>query len=93
VGRPKMRAQRIACSLKARLSWVDYSVSYLPRYSQISGGVGVARDIGTGERESAELATQMICETVARHEVIASKLTLYADRCASMRSKPVAVSV
>jgi putative transposase len=42
------------------------------------------------ERESAELATQMICETVARHDVIAGKLTLHADRGASMRSKPVA---
>lgn len=42
------------------------------------------------ERESAELATQMICETVARHDVIPGKLTLHADRGASMRSKPVA---
>lgn len=42
------------------------------------------------ERESAELATQMISQTVARHDVIPGRLTLHADRGASMRSKPVA---
>jgi len=42
------------------------------------------------ERESAELAEQLIAETVARHDVPAGQLTLHADRGASMRSKPVA---
>lgn len=42
------------------------------------------------ERESAELATQMIGQTVARHDVAPGRLTLHADRGASMRSKPVA---
>lgn len=41
-------------------------------------------------RESAELAEQLIADTVARHEVAPGTLTLHADRGASMRSKPVA---
>jgi len=41
-------------------------------------------------RESAELAEQLIAETVARHAVKPGTLTLHADRGASMRSKPVA---
>jgi len=41
-------------------------------------------------RESAELAEQMIADTVARHAVEPGRLTLHADRGASMRSKPVA---
>ena len=41
-------------------------------------------------RESAELAEQLIAETVARHDVLPGTLTLHADRGASMRSKPVA---
>jgi putative transposase len=42
------------------------------------------------ERESAELAEQLIAETVARHDVERGMLTLHADRGTSMRSKPVA---
>ena len=42
------------------------------------------------ERESAELAEQLIAQTVARHDVPAGQLTLHADRGASMRSKPFA---
>lgn len=41
-------------------------------------------------RESAELAEQLIAETVARHAILPGTLTLHADRGASMRSKPVA---
>ncbi|MDP2066762.1 MAG: integrase core domain-containing protein, partial [Burkholderiaceae bacterium] len=41
-------------------------------------------------RESAELAEQLIADTVARHTVLPGVLTLHADRGASMRSKPVA---
>jgi putative transposase len=41
-------------------------------------------------RESAELAEQLIAETVARHDIEPGRLTLHADRGASMRSKPVA---
>ena len=41
-------------------------------------------------RESAELAEQLIAETVARHNVEPGMLTLHADRGAAMRSKPVA---
>ena len=40
-------------------------------------------------RESAELAEQLIAETVSRHAVEPGRLTLHADRGASMRSKPV----
>lgn len=42
------------------------------------------------ERESAELAEQLIADTVARHDIAPGRLTLHADRGASMRSKPVA---
>jgi transposase InsO family protein len=41
-------------------------------------------------RESAELAQQLIADTVARHDVLPGALTLHADRGTSMRSKPVA---
>ena len=41
-------------------------------------------------RESAELAQQLIADSVARHDVQAGMLTLHADRGAAMRSKPVA---
>ena len=41
-------------------------------------------------RESAELAQQLIAETVSRHDVLPGSLTLHADRGAAMRSKPVA---
>ena len=42
------------------------------------------------ERESAELAEQLIADSVARHDIEPGMLTLHADRGASMRSKPVA---
>ena len=42
------------------------------------------------ERESAALAKHLIDQTVARQDVVPGKLTLHADRGASMRSKPVA---
>jgi putative transposase len=42
------------------------------------------------ERENAELAEQLIAQTVARHDVGPGRLTLHADRGTSMRSKPVA---
>ena len=42
------------------------------------------------ERESAQLAEQLIADSVARHDVQRGMLTLHADRGASMRSKPVA---
>ena len=38
------------------------------------------------ERESAELAEQLIAETVSRHDIVPGTLTLHADRGASMRS-------
>lgn len=42
------------------------------------------------ERESADLAEQLIADTVSRHDVQRGTLTLHADRGAAMRSKPVA---
>ena len=42
------------------------------------------------DRESAELAEQLIADTVGRHDVEPGMLTLHADRGTSMRSKPVA---
>ncbi len=41
-------------------------------------------------RESAELAEQLIAETVAKQNIAPGTLTLHADRGSSMRSKPVA---
>ena len=41
-------------------------------------------------RESAELAEQLIAETVANQNIAPGTLTLHADRGTSMRSKPVA---
>lgn len=42
------------------------------------------------DRESAQLAEQLIADTVSRHDVEPGMLTLHADRGTSMRSKPVA---
>jgi len=42
------------------------------------------------DRECADLAEQLIADTVARHNVERGTLTLHADRGASMRSKTVA---
>ena len=41
-------------------------------------------------QESAELAKQLIADTVAKQAITAGTLTLHADRGSSMRSKPVA---
>ena len=41
-------------------------------------------------RETAELAEQLIAESVAKHNIPPNTLTLHADRGSSMRSKPVA---
>jgi len=41
-------------------------------------------------RECAQLAQQLIADTVSRHNVESGMLTLHADRGAAMRSKPVA---
>ena len=41
-------------------------------------------------RETAELAEQLIADTVAKHHIAPGTLTLHADRGTSMRSKPVA---
>ena len=42
------------------------------------------------EREDADLAQQLIADSVARHDIERGSLTLHADRGTSMRSKPVA---
>lgn len=41
-------------------------------------------------RESAELAEQLIAETIQKQQIAPGTLTLHADRGTSMRSKPVA---
>jgi putative transposase len=41
-------------------------------------------------RETAQLAEQLIAETIAKHNIAPGTLTLHADRGTSMRSKPVA---
>jgi putative transposase len=43
------------------------------------------------ERESSELAKQLIETTLERQAILPGQLTLHADRGASMRSKPVAL--
>ena len=40
-------------------------------------------------RESADLAQQLIADTVSRHDVMPGALTLHADRGTFMRSTPV----
>lgn len=42
------------------------------------------------QRESAELAEQLIADTLAKENIAPGTLTLHADRGTSMRSKPVA---
>jgi putative transposase len=42
------------------------------------------------QRESAELAEQLIAETLQKEDIAPGTLTLHADRGTSMRSKPVA---
>lgn len=41
-------------------------------------------------RESAELAEQLIADTISKQQIAPGTLTLHADRGTSMRSKPVA---
>lgn len=41
-------------------------------------------------RETAELAEQLIADTIAKQQITPGTLTLHADRGSSMRSKPVA---
>jgi putative transposase len=41
-------------------------------------------------REAAELAEQLIADTIAKQQIAPGTLTLHADRGTSMRSKPVA---
>jgi len=41
-------------------------------------------------RETAQLAEQLIADTIAKHNIAPGTLTLHADRGTSMRSKPVA---
>ena len=43
------------------------------------------------ERECADLAEQLIADTVSRHDVQAGMLTLHADRGAAMRSKAMLI--
>jgi putative transposase len=41
-------------------------------------------------RESARLAERLIAETIAKHDLDPTRLTIHADRGSSMRSRPVA---
>ena len=71
--------------LKGPVKWTSFHLYViLDIFSRLVVGWMVA------PRESAELAEQLIAETVARHAVEPGRLTLHADRGASMRSKPVA---
>jgi putative transposase len=71
--------------LKGPARWTSFHLYViLDIFSRLVTGWMVA------PRETAELAEQMIAETVARHAVEPGTLTLHADRGASMRSKPVA---
>jgi len=71
--------------LKGPAKWTSFQLYVvLDIFSRLVVGWMVA------PRETAELAEQMIAQTVARHAVEPGRLTLHADRGASMRSKPVA---
>jgi len=86
---PVARSARRACStqpkLKGPAKWTCFHLYViLDIFSRYFVGWLLA------ERESAELAQQLIADSVARHDVELGMLTLHADRGAAMRSKPVA---
>jgi len=86
---PVARSARRACStqpkLKGPVKWTCFHLYViLDIFSRYAVGWMIA------ERENAELAEQLIADTVARHDVEPGMLTLHADRGTSMRSKPVA---
>ena len=72
-------------TLKGPANWTCYHLYVIPDiFSRHVVGWLLA------ERECADLAEQLIADTVSRHDVQAGMLTLHADRGAAMRSKPVA---
>ena len=86
---PVARSARRACStqpkLKGPAKWTCFHLYViLDIFSRHVVGWLLA------DHESAELAQQLIAQTVARHDIEPGKLTLHADRGAAMRSKPVA---
>jgi putative transposase len=71
--------------LKGPAKWVHYHLYViLDIFSRYVVGWMVA------PRESAELAEQLIADTLAKQNIAPGTLTLHADRGTSMRSKPVA---
>jgi transposase InsO family protein len=79
--------------LRSGQAWTSFHLYViLDIFSRLVACPERSRRVGwmVAPRETAELAEQMIAETVARHAVGPGRLTLHADRGASMRSKPVA---
>jgi len=71
--------------LKGPAKWVHFHLYViLDIFSRYVVGWMVA------QRESAELAEQLIAETLEKEHIAPGTLTLHADRGTSMRSKPVA---
>ena len=71
--------------LKGPARWVHFHLYViLDIFSRYVVGWMVA------QRESAELAEQLIAETLQKENIAPGTLTLHADRGTSMRSKPVA---
>ena len=71
--------------LKGPTKWVHFQLYViLDIFSRYVVGWMVA------QRESAELAEQLIAETLDKENIVPGALTLHADRGTSMRSKPVA---
>ena len=71
--------------LKGPRKWSYYYLyAIIDIYSRYTVGWMLA------DRESAELAKQLISKTCQRHHIQEGQLTLHADRGASMKSKPVA---
>ena len=71
--------------LKGPLPWVCFHLYViLDIFSRYVVGWMIAA------RESAELATQLIADTIDKQHIAPGTLTVHADRGTSMRSKPVA---
>ena len=84
--KPKMLWTWDISKLRGPAKWTYYHLYVIiDVYSRYVPGWMVA------ERESAELAEQLIEGTCSRQDIEPGQLTIHADRGSSMRSKPVAL--
>ncbi len=55
----------------------------------VAAGDGHVERWMVGYRETAELAEQLIAETIGKQNIVPGTLTLHTDRGTSVRSKPL----